>query len=404
MLIYVTGYLQFSVFSSGHNQMTLQTAIGLQQLGHIVKIVNILDNNATSWEDFNPETIGFSVIQKTCQERADLLIDTIGCLLGSEREALAKATVLFVREPPLLNEIEKCIYPANTLKRCYEGLTEVWTYDLFTPNDCIVLQLLSNCHVRMLPFIWSPLILETYCKNNGIAPWFLPASSVKDAKTNLMIAEVNMNIKSNCTLPLTIWREYSLAHPNTISEVKVVNGIHLNDRQFFKDNVFAHVGGGAILEGRSRSVDWTMNPKSIVLAHLRFSPIRWLYLDCAWMGIPIVHNCLLLKQLGEELGAFYYSNNSVSEGATALKKCYDCVNNNYFNEQKLMRTRYVLSNGLSINRDDAKTKWIEAITHVLEAPSQAPSQAPQAPQAPLQSQDIKPLETIRTETPYGRSY
>ena len=396
MLIYVTGYVQFSIFSSGHHQMSLQTAFGLQQLGHVVKIINILDNNASAWEDFNSETIGIPVLQKnSITEKADLLIDTIGCLRGEERAQLAASTVMFIREPPLLNEIEKCIYPANTLKRCYEGLKEIWTYDLFTANDCMMLQILANCPVRMLPFIWSPQLLEIYCKNNGQVPWFVSADATKDAKTHVMIAEVNMNVRSNCTLPLTIWREFSLSNKDTVSDIKVGNGSHLNERQFFKDNVLAHVGEGVVLEGRSRCVDWTMNPKTIVLAHLRFAPIRWLYLDCAWMGIPLVHNCLLLKQLGEELGDFYYSNNSVSEGASALKKCCDAVSSNtYFNEQRLMRTRYVLANGLSILRSSAKDKWIDGINTATSYNTTTSL-----------VQDIKPCAIVITENiPYGRSY
>lgn len=367
MLIYVTGYVQFSIFSSGFHQMTLQTAIGLQQLGHEVKIINIHDLNQSTWEDFNPVEIGIPIILRSPQlQRADLLIDCIGCLSGQERQQFAKKTILFIRDPPLFNEIEKCIYPANTIKRSYEGLTEIWTYDFYTPNDCIMLNILGNCPVRVVPFIWSSIVLEYYCKKNGIIPWFLTANA--SDKTHLMIAESNMNNKSNCTLPLTILREFSLSNPGLITDTKISNGKHLEDRKFFMDNIFTHVGSGATLEGRSRCVDWTMNPKTVILAHLRFAPIRWLYLDCAWMGIPIVHNCLLLKQIGEELESFYYPNNSVSEGSIALKKCYDAVNSSdYFTEQRLLRTRHVLSNGLSIMRADVKQKWITSLEEVISS-------------------------------------
>ncbi len=370
MLIYVTGYVQFSIFSSGQHQFTMQTAHGLQQLGHTVKIVNVNDDGATSWEDFNPSEVSIPIIQKSnlSIEKADLLIDCIGCLTGEERQRLASKTVLFIREPPLFNEIEKCVYPTNTIKRSYEGLSEIWTYDLYTNNDCIMLQILGNCPVRTVPFIWSPFIMNYYCQKNNIVPWFIAANAVPDSKIHLMIGESNMNNKSNCTLPLTVWREFSLANPGLIEDVKISNGKHLEDRKFFKDNIFAHVGGGATLEGRSRCVDWTMNPKTILLAHLRFAPIRWLYLDSVWMGIPIVHNCLLLKQLGEELEDFYYPNNSVSGGAEALKKCCDAIGSkDYFTEQRLLRTRHILFNGLGIMRSDTKEKWEVALRQVMSS-------------------------------------
>ncbi len=370
MLIYVTGYVQYSIFSSGQHQFTMQTAHGLQQLGHTVKIININEECATKWEDLNPIEFGMPILQKSdlSIEKADLLIDCIGCLTGVERQRLALKTVLFIREPPLFNEIEKCVYPANTIRRSYEGLSEIWTYDLYNNNDCLILQILGNCPVRTVPFIWSPFILNYYCQKNNIVPWFISANAVPESKLHLMIGEGNMNNKSNCTLPLTIWREFSLAHEGVIEDVKISNGKHLEERRFFKDNVFAHVGGRATLEGRSRCVDWTMNPKTILLAHLRFAPIKWLYLDCAWMGIPIVHNCLLLKQLGGELEDYYYSDNSVSLGATALKKCCDAISSKeYFTEQRLLRTRHILFNGLGIMRPDTKEKWEVALSQVMSS-------------------------------------
>ena len=187
MLIYVTGYVQFSIFRSGQHQITMQTAYGLQQLGHDVKIVNILDCEAKAWDDFDPAEFNIPIIQKNTNTRADLLIDTIGCLRGEERQRLATKTVLFVRDPPLFNEIEKCVYPANTLKRSYEALSEIWTYDFFTINDCIMLNILGNCPVSTIPFIWSPFIIEHYCAKNNIVPWFVSAAAVPDAKTHLMI-------------------------------------------------------------------------------------------------------------------------------------------------------------------------------------------------------------------------
>jgi hypothetical protein len=100
------------------------------------------------------------------------------------------------------------------------------------------------------------------------------------------------------------------------------------------------------------------------------------------MGIPIVHNCLLLKQLGEELEDFYYPNNAVGLGAKALKKCCDAIESkDYFTEQRLIRTRHILFNGLGILRPDTKDKWTTAL------------------------QSIKPIITIKSDISYyGRNY
>ena len=100
MLIYVTGYVQFSVFSSGHHSTTLHIALSLKELGHTVKIVNILDNNLDWYEDVKGLAAEIPVIQKReftgimpTGVKADLLVDTMGCLLPEERAAFAHKCV-----------------------------------------------------------------------------------------------------------------------------------------------------------------------------------------------------------------------------------------------------------------------------------------------------------------------
>jgi hypothetical protein len=379
MLIYVTGYVQFSVFSSGHHATTLHIALSLKELGHTVKILNILDNNLDWYEDCKGISTEIPVIQKReftgimpTGQKADLLIDTMGCLLPEERNAFANKCALFIRNPPIFSEIENVIYPAPTLKRTYDNVHEIWTYDLFSKNDYQMLSILGQCPVRVLPFVWSPRILETFTKESGIPPWFATLSG-HDANIQLKIAETNSTCKSSCTLPLVIAREFDKQNPGILKKISVVNGKQLDERKFFKDNIYAHIDTAVKpeLEGRSRCVEWIMNPKSIVLSHTRFTPFRWMLFDCAWMGIPIIHNSILLKQLGEELQEFYYENNSVSDACAALKRCCE-KGQDYWTEQRLMRTRYVIKNGLTIMREGCRQVWESAISEIMSTEKTCP--------------------------------
>ncbi len=378
MLIYVTGYVQLSVFSSGHHTMTLQTALSLKELGHTVKIVNILDNDKDWYDDVKSLNAEIPVIQKKIFNgimptgvKADLLVDTMGCLTPEERLMLANKCALFVRNPPIFSEIENVIYPAPTLKRTYDNVHEIWTYDFFTQNDYNMLGILGQCPVRVLPFVWSPKIIEAFCQESGIPPWYIVANSNFNSDILLKIAETNSSCKSSCTLPLVIAREFDKQNPGILKKISVINGKQLDERKFFKDNIYAHIDTAVKpqLEGRSRCVEWIMNPKSIVLSHTRFTPFRWLLFDCAWMGIPVVHNSLLLKQLGSELEDFYYENNSISGACEALKRCYNKMlseeeQTSYWNEQRLLRTRYVIKNGLTIMRNES---WKFAIDEIMKS-------------------------------------
>ncbi len=363
MRIYISAYIQFSIFSSGHNICAVQFAYELKSLGHEVSLVNILDNNASWYDDC--KSIALPVIQRTAsKEKADLLIDIIGCTTGEERAVLAQKTVLFIRQPPIHQELENVVYPAATLKRCYDGISEIWTFDFFGRNDCVMLGILGRCPVRTLPFIWSPIIIDAYCKEAQIPPWFLTAD--KSSENNIHICETNVNNRSNCTIPLIVMREYmkrDTAQP--IGSIQVSNSKQLLDRKFFMENIYKHIDvqPQPQLQGRSRLPDWTMNPRSYIVAHERFQPVRWAYLDAAFMGIPMVHNSDLLRLFGGELSKYYYPSNQIKEAADRLGDLLINATTEY-NEQSLKRTRYVLINGLTITRDNARGTWTKALNEV----------------------------------------
>ena len=95
MRIYVSGLIQYSIFSSGYAVTALQIATALKQLGHDVFLLNILDNKARWFDDGHSLAASFPVLNKSdfCGPnasvdciggviKADLLIDTIGCITG----------------------------------------------------------------------------------------------------------------------------------------------------------------------------------------------------------------------------------------------------------------------------------------------------------------------------------
>ncbi len=366
MRVYISAYIQFSIFSSGHHICAVQFAHELKSLGHDVSLVNILENGATWFDDC--KEIALPVIQRTATGmKADLFIDVIGCTTAEERAALAHKTVLFIRQPPIHQELENVVYPAATMKRCYDGISEIWTFDFYGRNDYVMLGLLGRCPVRTLPFIWSPVILDAYCKEANIFPWF--ATSKASEEIHLRVCETNVTNRSNCTIPLIVMREYlKRAGTAAVNRIHVSNAKQLLDRKFFMENVLKHidVSPSPELEGRSRLPDWCMIPRSFIVAHERFQPVRWAYLDAAYMGIPMVHNSDLLKLFGGELDKYYYPGNQVSVAADKLGELLKGGWQEY-NEESLRRTRYFLINGLGIRRDNAKDQWTKALMSVGDA-------------------------------------
>ena len=389
MRIYVSGLVQHSVFSSGHATATLQIAEACRLLGHDVSIVNILDNKSTWYDDAHLETT-FRVLSKSdfigptanvdCIGgviKADLLIDVIGCLTGEDRAAIAGKTVLFVRYPAINYEIENSIYPISAIKRQYDGISEIWTWDIYGGNDMTVLSLLGRCNVRPIPFVWSPFILEAFQKESSYQPWHVVAEASPASQWTVRSCETNTTNRSSCVIPMTIMREFTTAHPDEIRGGLVVhNGLQLAERQFFKENLNANLSmkPETHFVGRNRITDWCMLPRTIMLAHCRFTPLRSVYLDAAYLGIPMVHNSPFMKKLGGVFERYYYSNNSVSEGTAALRLMLDDFNQNIhaFRGTCNDMVRQQLRQTLTVMRPGVRDSWNNALTSAVAAPTIAP--------------------------------
>lgn len=375
MRIYVSGLVQHSVFSSGYATTTLQIAEACRLLGHDVSILNILDNKATWFDDVRGLQSHFNVLNKAdfigptanvdCIGgviKADLLIDVIGCLTGADREAIAGKTVLFVRHPAIHYEIENSIYPIASFKRCYDGICEIWSWDIYTNNDFTALSLLGRCNVRPVPVIWSPFILDEFQKESGYQPWHIVA---KDEPWTARTCETNTTSRSSCLIPLTIMREFTNEYPDEIKGGFVVhNGLQIAERQFFKENLNAHLSMKPETQfvGRNRITDWCMLPRSVMIAHCRFTPFRWTYFDAAYLGIPMIHNSPYLKRFNGVFERYYYSNNSISEGKKALRLLLDDFKQNIHAYRDICneQVRNQLKHSLTVLRSDAWRVGLDA--------------------------------------------
>lgn len=374
MRIYVSAIVQHSIFSSGHHTTSLQIAAALKDLGHDVFFLNVVDNKATWWDD--GQAGDFPVLQKgdfygpnasvDCiggPIKADLLIDSIGSLSGEERSAAAAKTVLFVRQPPLHHEIESIVYATVSMRRCYDGICEIWSWDFYKATDFTALALLARCTVRSVPFVWSPRFIEAYCNGTGIQPW--PATAAQGGGWNCRVAETNNSNRSNCTIPLVVLREFTERCPGRLSQIIVHNSIELEKRPYFKDNVLKHcaIKPEPAFLGRNRIVEWCMQPRSMLLAHCRFTPVRYLYLEAAWCGIPLVHNSPLMRQLGSHFERYYYPNNEISAASKAIERLMDdYVAGKAPGASELANTRSLLTSIFSAQRNNA---WTVAINGAL---------------------------------------
>ena len=79
---------------------------------------------------------------------------------------------------------------------------------------------------------------------------------------------------------------------------------------------------------------------NVVLSHQIFNELNYLYLECFYLGIPLIHNSKTLKSSG-----FYYPNNNIEKGVTVLKKAIDQkLLNKKFDNKKILNNYSIENN------------------------------------------------------------
>jgi len=325
------------MFSAGITNTSLAAAELCTALGHDVTLVNVTNNEW--WDDCKTLKGAYTVASLPDVSGLDLLIEVDRLMMSpATRKRLAATSILLLRNPFLLQEIEASLYPTTqTAKREYEGLSQIWLTDAAAaaePTAIQSLELLSRLPVKIVPYLWTPSVAATHLKEMNIGPWLkhtvgeLNRLRKADGQDTIPpwkphVTEKNTTNSSSATLPLVILREAKRRGMN-LGTAKLHNTETVVQAKFFVDNVKNHCtdakGISGEFVGRQRCVEWALEPMSCVLAHLRFCILRPVLLDTAWAGIPLIHNSPVLRDVGFGLENTFYSGNHVDEACNAFRR------------------------------------------------------------------------------------
>lgn len=329
MKIGIAYLISGSYFSGSINVAALNVAELFEHLGHTVELVH-LGNESEPWYDDVTGMKGRWKVRRLADVLADtqgkynLLIDMVGVMTTADRKKLADTAVFFPRDHGCLREIDACVYPAHALRRNLEGIAEIWIWDTLSADDAAMWQTLSHgIPCRRLPFFWSATPLATYLADARLpASWNATASAAPlTSPWNIHICESNMRNSSSAIVPFVITGQVKRAGSANIESVIIHNGEGLKENKYFMENIYKNgqtLGLGYAFVGRQRCCDWILHPRTAVLAHSRFIHGKYAYLDCAYMGIPVVHNSVWLKELGDVYEQLYYRDNSISGAVDAF--------------------------------------------------------------------------------------
>lgn len=330
MRVGITAHFQFSVFSGGGSSTTYAVAELMKILGHDVTLLNT--NGTQEWyEDLTSLKNNFAR-QNVCdvKEPFDLVLEVSTTLADREtRERCGKTCVWVVRKPVLLNDVENTIFPVVLGKRNLDGLTAVWALDQeATDDDIQYLETLTRVPVYKVPYVWTPTLVMTHKNDLNLPLWIQVAVSITQQLQRVLpwsvhICETNNSATSSCTLPIVTLRELKKDKEFFFTKYKLHNSQPIENSTFFKQNVHAHAQIEDLsgeFSGRQRVVDWIVDPMSCILSHMRFRKIRPFVLEALWLGIPIVHNAVALKNLTPDFDRYTYADNDILGAVKAMKQ------------------------------------------------------------------------------------
>ena len=411
MRIGITVNHKHSVFSAGAPTMSLTIAEVYSYLSHTVTFIRIPvdDTDPLWWDDIQSIKNTWKSIHCTQYkpENFDIVFEIENCFLPETARTGSTSYIWIARKSPLFHDIEKCVTPYGIIGRNLRGITETWMLkELVSTDDIEYIELMTRKPVRVLPYVWSPLSIEIYNKDTSSPIWHQTRSIEKPYL--LTICEKNTTSTSSCTIPLMAVKQIveQASHPLE-KKVLVINGNQLKESKFFTENVL-HPATAAIptmtvaLEGRCRIPDLCKQQNTVVIGHSRFVSFRGIYLDCLWVGIPLVHNIKMLCDLGEYVSQGYYENNNILGAADAFKRIVHASKT--YTHENLLTLRKEILQRFGLLSETIKTEWETAIQSVKSIPLTptplAPTPLTPTPLAPtpLASTPLAPTPLAPTNT------
>ena len=334
MKIGVTVRFLNSYFSGGIPQVACSLAKALHTSGHDVTLLY-----PAGEQDWFMDVLGLKENlpprvpwEPESPNRYDVVFEVVWSFPDELRPKVADHRILWVHQPPIFHDIESSVYQWNLTQRSFKNLTAITTYDFYSQQDVRYLEFLSGVQVIQVPFLWNQEALTIFCDENKIPEWKESAKRVeqmipKEVNPSVSwcarIVESNFSNTSHANIPLNILTQIRVRGDPV--RFNVHNGEQLGSNEFFKTNIAKNLLlpdiSGSIVP-RVRLPDLRQE-KSFLISHQRFRPIKAFLLDALYLGIPVIHNCELLTEMGVPYG---YKLNQIQDAANAwakLKKDYE---------------------------------------------------------------------------------
>jgi len=374
------------LFYSGFNQTALLFSELFTTLGYDVVMIDVSNSDGKCTVPKVLETENLYQVRGL-----DLLLDVDGLISAEDRVKVAHTTIVFLRTFVQFAEMDSSVYiETRYVRRSFEHVREIWCWDLLNPENTLPsIQTLFPCPLRTVPFIWSPVVAQHFLGEHG-------TSFRKGCKWTVHVAEKNVENTSSSILPLVAIRELCLSQVLD-AQYLIHNMEAIKDNKFLKENVLDNIQSGQLpleMVPKQPFHEWLGGENVVLFSHSRFVPLRIGLLNALWMGFPLVHNSLVLKDLHPVLGDLYYKGNDIRQISEAFSYLNSKPGLVYSASAEI---RYAMMESFSIQtKQDA---WKERMTAVFSFVPSLPSLPSVSPiiSAPIMSSPSRLTKSVSND-------
>ncbi len=221
----------------------------------------------------------------------------------------------------IAHDIDTIIYDVKLSKQMNaEAIDAVW----ISPQHQHAREYISTLYdldsskVAVAPYIWEPRFLDDRIAKIGKSYHELKFSPSDPKK--IAVLEPNLSYVKNALVPILIMEEAYRVDPNAYEAAYVNWNDKSDDSRYYFLETFGR--NCAIVRsetnklyfiGRTEFVDIVNDGIKYIVSHQRDNALNYLYLEAAYLGLPLIHNSPFLSDFG-----YYYEDYNTKQGATAL--------------------------------------------------------------------------------------
>ena len=237
----------------------------------------------------------------------------------------------------------------NNCKRRNKHVDEIWISPHFSYSKSYLQTLYKTPKVLIAPYLWSPKYVDKeidIAMDSGVNLFYEPGG-----EKNFAILEPNLSLVKNCITPMVILENVWQKDRSIIDKVNVYCSHNIIDKQYFlmlMNQLDLVRENKTIFHGRS-TLSNVFKYNSACISHQFLCSLNYIYLECMYLGVPIVHNSELIKDAG-----FYYHENDVEAGSNVTM---NMVNTYDKNMKKHKTENQKIIDKYSINSEENKNTY-----------------------------------------------